>query len=170
MSGQRMASKKLQVVRKNDSLGLKLLWKFQQLNHYNSLYVHKVTELGGRNNSFIILLVEKHLTIIEQKRSGRVEKEIEEIEPILLFTVPNEMGRVLIRPETISDKLLDVVTKVDIDLKDYPGFSANYYVAGEYPELIRQYLPARLMDGLSHIKGLTIEISDYWALVRWKRI
>ncbi|HEU5147430.1 MAG TPA: hypothetical protein VFT90_11980, partial [Chryseosolibacter sp.] len=124
---------KLAIVRKEDRVGIKLLSKFQGLKDYNAVFVHKVTELRGVNNSVIILLIEKHLTIIEHKKTGRIEKEIEEIEPILLFSVPQEMGRVWIRPETISDKLTDLITKVDIDFKNYPAFSSNYFVAGENP-------------------------------------
>jgi lysyl-tRNA synthetase class II len=49
----------LEVRRKDSSVGLKLLERFDELKKYNRVFVHKVTELKGKSGSFIILLVEK---------------------------------------------------------------------------------------------------------------
>jgi hypothetical protein len=115
----------LEIKRKDPEIGLKLLTRFDELKIYNSLFVHKVTELKGRSGSFIILLVEKHLTIVEQRRSGRNEKEIEEIEPVIIFSITQDIGRAYIRKETIADKITDLFTKVDIDFIKYPNLSKN---------------------------------------------
>ena len=159
----------LDVKRKGTNVGLKLLTKFDELKKYRSLFVHKVTELKGKSGSFIILLVEKHLTIIQQKRSARIEKEIEEVEPILIFSIPQDIGKAYIRKETLADKVADLFTKVDIDFIDYPNFSKNYYVVGEKPDQIKEYLPKGLIESLDKIEDMTIEINGNWGLLRTEK-
>ena len=156
----------LDVKRKDTNVGLKLLTRFDELKNYRSLFVHKVTELKGKSGSFIILLIEKHLTIVEQKKSARIEKEIEEVEPVLIFSIPQDIGKAYIRKETLADKIADLFTKVDIDFIDYPNFSRNYYVVGEKPDQVRKHLPKALIESLDKIKGMTIEINGNWGLLR----
>lgn len=159
----------LHIKRKDTKVGLSLLSKFDDLKKYRSLFVHKVTELQGNNGSFIILLLEKHLTIIEQKRNARIEKEIEEVEPVLIFSIPQDVGRAYIRKETITDKVLDLFTKMDVDFSDYPNFSKNYLVVGDKPELLRQHLPKALLGSLDKVEDLTTEINGNWALLRTEK-
>ncbi|MCE2997773.1 MAG: hypothetical protein ACK5RG_20260 [Cyclobacteriaceae bacterium] len=159
----------LEIRRKDHELGLKLLAKFDGLKIYKSLFVHHVTELKGRSGAFIILLVEKHVTIIEQKKNTRVEKDIEEVEPVLLFSLPHDMGRAYIREETVADKIADMFTKIDIDFNEYPDFSRNYFVTGDSPDKIRKYLPRQLMESLEKIRDISIEINGNWGLLRTKK-
>ena len=159
----------LEIKRKDTSTGLKLLSRFNELRKYNSLFVHKVVEVKGTHSSFLILLIEKHLMIIETKRHRRTEKEIEEVEPVLVFSIPQEMGSVFIRKETLTDKVIDLFTQVDIDFTEFPNFSKNYYVVGENPDLVKQYLPKSLMKALDNIKNITIEINGNWGLLRTER-
>jgi hypothetical protein len=158
-----------EIKRKDTTTGLKLLARFEELKKYRSLYVHKVIEVSGKNGSFLIVLIDKHLTIIETKRHRRTEKEIEEVEPVLVFSIPHDMGKVYIRKETLVDKVLDLFTKVDIDFTEFPNFSKNYYVVGEKPDLVKQYLPKSLMKALDTIKNITVEINGNWGLLRTER-
>lgn len=158
-----------EIKRKDTTTGLKLLSGFDELRKYKSLFVHKVVEVKGTSSSFLILLIEKHLTIIETKRHQRIEKDIEEVEPVLVFSIPQNMGNVFIRKETLMDKVLDVFTRTDIDFGEYPNFSKNYYVVGENPDLVKKHLPRGLMKSLENIKNLTVEINGNWGLLRTER-
>jgi hypothetical protein len=155
-----------EVTTKDHRIGLKLLSRFDELKNYKSLFVHKVTELNGKNSSVIVLLIERHLTITVQKRTGVREKDIEEVEPVLLFNNAHDIGRVFIRAETVVDKILDVMIKVDIDFPGYPDFSRNYYVAAEKPELVKEYLSKPLIKTLDKVKGMIVEINGNWGLLR----
>lgn len=159
----------LEIKRKDTATGLKLLSRFDELRKYNSLFVHKVVEVKGTHGSFLILLIDKHLTIIETKRHRRTEKEIEEAEPVLVFSIPHDMGKVYIRKEMLVDKVLDLFTKVDIDFAEFPNFSKNHYVVGEKPDLVKQYMPRSLMKTLDTIKNITVEINGNWGLLRTER-
>ena len=158
-----------EIKRKDTLTGLKLLSRFDELKKYNSLFVHKVVEVKVTHGSFLILLIDKHLTIIETKRHRRTEKEIEEVEPVLVFSIPQDIGKVYTRKETLADKVLDLITKVDIDFSEYPDFSKNYCVVGENPELVKKHLPKGLMKSLETIKNLTVEINGNWGLLRTER-
>ena len=157
---------RLEIKRKEANVGLKLLKRFDELKKYNSVYIHKVTEFKGELNSFIVLLVEKHLTIVEFRKSGRREKEIEEIEPMLIFSISTDIGRAIIKQETIADKIADLFHKVDIDFKEFPRFSRNYVVVGENPDLVRSQLPRQLIETLDKIEKMTVEINGNWGLLR----
>jgi hypothetical protein len=157
---------KFEIKRKEPETGLKLLARFDELKNYRSLFVHKVTEFKGTTGSFTVLLAEKHLTIIQQKRTARVEKEVEEIEPVLIFNIPHDIGKVLIRKEAVADKLVDIFIKVDIDFEEYPDFSKNYYVVGENPDLVKQFFPKKLIESLDGREDVTIEIHGNRGLLR----
>jgi hypothetical protein len=167
---------KFNISRKETSVGLKLLTRFDALKEYRSLFIHHVTEFKGERSSFILILVEKHFTIIDNpgKRMNAyvpTEKEIEEVEPMLLFSIPHDMDRVYIKPENLADKLTDLFVKVDIDFIDHPDFSKNYYVIANKPETVLRYLPKGLMTGLGKVKDMTVEINGQLGLLRsWKNL
>lgn len=159
-------SNQLKIIKRDVHVGLKLLSKFESLKKYKSVFVHHVTELKEDNGSFIIMLVEKHLTILEFRKHAILEKEIDEVEPVMIFSIPHDIGRVLIRRETITDKVMDLLTKVDNDFAAYPNFSKNYLVVGERPDLVKAHLPEGLLTALENIKDMTVEIHGNWGLAR----
>jgi len=155
------------IIRKPSNIGVNLLTRFEEFKRYKDLYVHKVTELKGKYGSFIILLIEKHLTIVKPKRQGgALTEEIEEMEPILIFSIPYNVGKAYIRKETLADKITDLILKQDIDFKEYPRFSRNYYLVAEHPQLIKDHLPKGLLKALELVKDLTVEINENWGMIR----
>jgi hypothetical protein len=157
---------RFEIRKKEPNLGLKALARFEELKKYQSLFVHKVTELKGTSGSFIILLIDKHSTIVRQKQNGKYLQEIQEIEPILIFSLQQDVGKAFIRSETLADKLVDLFARVDIDFKEYPNFSKNYLVVSEKPDEIQKHLPKGLLESLEKLKGMIIEINGNMGLVR----
>ena len=157
----------LKQVRKNHAHGVQLLSRFDMLKQYNEVYVHEVTEFRNTGGSFTLMLLEKHLTIITTNRLRvRSKKNIEEYEPVMTFNVAVDMGKVFVKEETLSEKVLDVFTKADIDFKDFPKFSSKYFVVGENPDLVRQHFPKPLLETLSIAKGMNVEINGTLGLLR----
>jgi len=157
---------RFEIRKKESQFGLKVLAKFDELKKYESLFVHKVTELKGQTGSFILLLIDKHSTIILKKRNGSYKQEIQEIEPILIVSLPHDVGKAFIRKETAVDKVVDLFVKVDIDFEAYPNFSKNYLVVGDNPELIKKSLPKGLLESLEKIKEMIVEINGTHCLIR----
>jgi hypothetical protein len=160
------AKDKLDIIRKESKEGERLLDRFHEFKKYGITNVHKVTEFKGALNSFIILLVEKEFTHVTQTKHGSSRQHIEEVEPVLLFKVPTYVGKVLVTKETISDKFAEIFYKVDIDFEEYPGFSSNYFVVGENPDLVKKYFPPKLMETLNKIPSMIVEIDGMWGLLR----
>ncbi|MBX7127328.1 MAG: hypothetical protein K1X47_16660 [Cyclobacteriaceae bacterium] len=165
---QRFAGQ-LEMKKLDTGTGLRLLAKFDDLKKYKGLYLHKVTELKGKSGSVVLMLLEKLQTIVVQRRNGRHEQEVEEMEPVLVFSLPHDMGRAFIRRESMADKLTDLITQIDIDFEQYPQFSRNYHVVGEQPELVRKFMPTRLMEALERAEDITVEINGNWALLRTEK-
>jgi hypothetical protein len=157
---------KLDMQSLEDQIGLSLLTKFDALIQYENVFVHKVTQFSGTHGSFILLLAEKQVPGRGQEKTGRDEKPGGEPEPMLIFNLAHDLGKAFIRQETASDKILDVLLKVDVDFDDYPEFSKNYYVIGEDEDRIRQYMPVSLIRALSHVSGLVVEINGNAGLIR----
>lgn len=157
---------RFEIRKKEPQSGLRLLSKFDSLKHYDSLFVHKVTELKGRSGSFILLLLDKHSTIIRQKRSGSYKEEIQEIEPILIVGLDHDVGKAFIRNETLADKFMDFFNKVDIDFDNYPNFSRNYLVVGENAGLLKKSLPTGLLESLEKTNEMIVEINGNQCLIR----
>lgn len=152
---------------------LKLVEGFDELKKYKSLFVHRATEIKGSSGAFVIMLVEKHLTIVETPHPGRSyvpqKKDIEEVEPILIFSIQQDIGRALIKPEGLGDKIADLFLKVDIDLKEYPRFSRNYFAIAENPEMFRTHFPKGLLKVLEKVTNMTIEVNGHWGLLRTEK-
>lgn len=163
----KLAEKRFELIRKDNEVGSQLLSQFSGLDNYERLYVHQVTEFKCASASFIVLLLEKHLTIIKQTANKtRYQEQVEEVEPVLIFSLPEDISNVVIQKETLGDKIADLFTKADIDFEEYPVFSKNYLVVGDKPDLVKQHLPVGLMRSLEKFEDLTVEINGRLGLVR----
>jgi hypothetical protein len=166
----KMAESRFEIIKKDNEVGLQLLSQFSGLDTYERLYVHQITEFKSVSASFIILLLEKHLTIIKQTASKtRYQEAIEEVEPVLIFSLPEDIGKVVIQKETFGDRIAHLFLKADIDFEEYPVFSKNYQVVGDKPDLVKQHLPPRLMRSLEKFEGLIVEINGRLGIVRTEK-
>lgn len=152
------------------AVGEKLIHQFDELKKYHSLFLHKCVSFTKDKESFYILLIEKHYVVREVKgttSSARFQdSERQEVEPILIFEIGKNMGNVFIRKETLGDKIEDIFTKVDIDIKDYPGFSSNYLMVSDKPDLEHKNFPPKFLEVLDKVPDLVVEIKDGKTMVR----
>jgi len=78
----------------------------------------------------------------------------------VLIEMKKNMGRILIRPETVIDKLAAVFGKNDIDFKEHSEFSRKYFVdamSEEDEDLFRSAATMRVLDMVSQNEGMHIE-------------
>lgn len=71
-------------------------------------------------------------------------------------------GRLLIRPETIQDKLVEIFIHAEVDDEKFPVFSKKYYLLTDQPD---RRLPASMLSVIEKYDGLHIEIMDHHLLV-----
>lgn len=71
-----------------------------------------------------------------------------------------------IRPETIGDKINELIKPVEIDFKEHIIFSNKYYVLSSDEEAFRRRVNVEFLDAIAAYDGLEIEIRGNHLLVR----
>lgn len=93
---------------------------------------------------------------------GFIEKErTSALHELILMDIPVSVGRVLIRPETLGDKVSEWFAQRTLDLRDHPRFSSRYYVLAEDDERARRGLNTRFLETICQVDRLVVEIDDH---------
>jgi uncharacterized protein YlbG (UPF0298 family) len=71
-----------------------------------------------------------------------------------------------IRPETISDKLNELLHRVEIDFEINKNFSRKYYVLSSDEEALKSQISPKLLDIIASYDNLEIEIVNRILIVR----
>jgi len=101
---------------------------------------------------------------------GKTLTESTELHCFVIKELPSTHEAMLIRPETIADKILDFVTKSDTDFADFPEFSSKYYfIAKNKEEAIRFANNVRL-QAITYQDRVTIEINKNLLYATYDRI
>ena len=77
------------------------------------------------NNDSYVLFVETHL---KKRNASSVIIDHYEHQTWALAYLKNDFGRVLIRPETLRDKLIELIHPVELDFSEDKAFSDTFYV------------------------------------------
>jgi hypothetical protein len=73
--------------------------------------------------------------------TGRGRREAERVGQLVLLSLGDNLGRLWIRPETMSDKVLAWWGEDDLDIVDNPQFSRRYYCQASEPTLVQLKVP-----------------------------
>jgi hypothetical protein len=79
-----------------------------------------------------------------------------------------QAGHILIRPERLSDKIVDLFTKRDLDFDSHPEFSRKYYLTTSNKSLTNRMLSYEFLDRIDHFKKIFLEIDDNRLLITYK--
>ena len=71
-------------------------------------------------------------------------------------------GRILIRPETLHDKLIEIFVHAEVDDEMFPLFSKKYYMLMDQPD---RKLPSSILSVIEKYDGLQIEIMEHQLMV-----
>ncbi len=77
---------------------------------------------------------------------------------LVLIDLPMDVGRVLIRPETLGDKVSPWFAQRELAFDHPPMFGERYYVLAENDERARQGLPARFLQTVCETDRMVVEI------------
>lgn len=83
------------------------------------------------------------------------------------FSLPGELGRVSMRPETLSDKILDLFSRRDVDFEELPQFSSRYHVLATDEERFRKGVSRQLLELLGSRRNILAEIAGKDMAVLW---
>lgn len=77
---------------------------------------------------------------------------------VVMFDTPRlSLPAFQMEPENFGHKLIELFSSADIDFKDFPGFSANYYLTGANEQEVRALFDAKKLDYFTHVSDLCVE-------------
>lgn len=59
-----------------------------------------------------------------------------------------DLGRLWIRPETLSDKLAEWIIDEDLDFAEHPQFSRRYLCRSDHPDRVTLQVPQRVWESI----------------------
>lgn len=168
-----IVSKKCFISSMTEGLERKTLKTLQQLNTfkgYNQIFLYEGFQLSsnGYNSSLLLLSVN---SIIEKvsNRNQIKRKQVTEWEFFGLVNLTKDYGSVYIRPETIADKITELIFPVEIDFSDNPEFSKKYYVLASNEEHLRKQVSQKFLDCIQQFDDLEIEIHGSTLMARTRK-
>lgn len=85
-------------------------------------------------------------------------QEVHDLCAVGLVTLPMDLGRVVMTPERLEDKIADLFKHRDIDFEGAPRFSSRYYATADDAELFRGQVPEAMLEAIGACPGFHIEI------------
>ena len=141
---------------------------FDTFENYSLAVLSEAVEIIKNDNSSYLLLLNLQTTI-KGVRIPQYESTISDYELIGLAVLKKKYGRVLIKPETLEDKINDLFSHVDIDFDFDKEFSKKYYVIATNESLFRNSISTQFIETIRDVKGLEIEINDNILIVRLRK-
>ena len=103
--------------------------------------------------------------------SGRALKMLDNSNYLFgLVEGAKDLGSAYIRPETIRDKINELIKPVEIDFDDTPKFSRMFYVLSENEKGIRSSLSKQFRELLTEYKSCEVEMKEGSLLLRLNRV
>jgi len=142
--------------------------KFKEFWMTKSLTITEVYETIKSENPFFPLEV----SIIEYHSHYPVPRGHNEGEDYYFFgllTTKKSYPATLIYPEKFSDKIADVFTRAELDIKENKKFSRNFYALTKEKDVLRQAFSLLSLNELSEFKNLEFELRENYCLFRNSR-
>lgn len=145
---------------------IKRLSQFSTLNEYDKISLIDAYKFYNlQNNSNLALLTFNYHDVTIGNHGPRVTKNIY-CELIGLTSINYNIGHVLIKPETVIEKLIELVNPIEIDFKENKEFSSKYYVLANDEKKLRENIDLNLLEHINKHKELYIEIINGIILIR----
>ena len=137
-----------------------ILKSYKDVDYYRSLRV------AGCANDAHLLIVEVGYDLLSGKHNlGDYEPQL-----IGLKKLDKNYGSIIIRPETLEDKLAEFFTKAEIDFKDYPKFSSKYYFLSDDKPLGYSFATNDRLTLIEQQREVYIEIKGDMLISKYMRI
>ena len=146
----------------------KIISRFDSLNNYSLVVLSEAVEVKKNQNiSFLSLLCITYS--YKEVKSPQNERGFSEYELIGIAMLKKDYGRVLFRPETIADKIMDLFLNTDIDFDFDKVFSEKYYVVANDETKVRNCISKSFLETVRCFSGLEIEIDGNILMVRLRK-
>ncbi|MEO8885087.1 MAG: hypothetical protein ABI367_03430 [Mucilaginibacter sp.] len=118
--------------------------------------------------SSYVLFTENHIKLPHDK--GGIS-EFCECQIWALAYLKRNLGRVLIRPETLADKIIELIHPIEIDFKEDKAFSDTFYVVANDHEKAVNGIDRNLRNAIMDVRedDFIIEIADHTLIIGSKK-
>jgi hypothetical protein len=140
------------------------LEQFEIFRSYLDINLGQSYVIKQANNDCYVLFIQTHS---KSKDANGIITDHYEYQTWALAYLKQDFGRVMIRPETLADKLIELIHPIELDFKEDKAFSDTFYV------LINDYQKA--VEGIDRnfrnavmdirVDDFVIEIVDHTLLV-----
>jgi len=151
------------------STGKKSIKDFISYSSNSDSKVLKTWKISKTNNSFILYLISytHYFQHIDYTKGNTGQMASETSKYFFGYLEINkDYGNTLIRPETLKDKVLELLNPIEIDIKEYKKFSRKYYMTSDNKDLLLRTIDENLVKYFETINNLTIEFSHDKCLFR----
>lgn len=143
------------------------LRQFESFRRYQSVEVKGSFAIKGKSDCYVLFVemqcpAENHGSI---PSSSTVYRTV--YETWALAYLKKDFGRVLIRPETLADKILELVHPVEIDFKEDKAFSDTFYVLANDFDKANAAIDRSFRNAVMDIRhdNFVLEIVDHTLVV-----
>ena len=156
------------LIEKEEDNIIRIISRFESLGYYSLALLSEAVEIKKNENTSYLLLLNLQTTI-KGVKIPQNETIISEYEIIGLALLNKNYGKVLIRPETIEDKINDLFSHIDIDFEFEKEFSKKYCVLANTEALLRMNISKQFIETINENNDLEIEIDDNILIVRLRK-
>jgi hypothetical protein len=143
-----------------------LLNNFVMLSGYRDLQLYDWFEVEVNGQVFYFGTLE----VDYNWKGSRYPSSVREFQNFIIKRLDFDYGKLLIRPETIQDKVQEMFVKCEIDFANHPGFSSRYYFVADNKALARSFATDRRLTLIEMQRELHLEINNNMLLAKFARI
>ena len=142
-----------------------LLDSFAILSNYRDMNLYDLFKVVINGQVFYFGTLEVEYTWKE----SRYPSSLREFQNFMIKRLDFDYGKIMIRPETIQDKVQEIFVKSEIDFPDHPGFSSRYYFVADDKGLARSFATDRRLSLIGMQRELYVEINNNILLAKFAR-
>lgn len=131
-----------------------ILSEFNLFKTYTNLELLNIFKIFDSSNNSQL----HHMRALTEMSNKGMKYVLEDNYIMCYFELQKSVGNVIIRPESIGDKLSEIFVKVETDFISHPEFSKKYYVLAEDKNLVTLNMSPKVLSAIEKLDGLYIEI------------
>lgn len=134
------------------------------LSHYNGFEICHLSGLDPEHESTLCFL-----KVHYSSRSGKFAYDGEDIQLVVTKKLDRDYGRIIIRPETLLDKVSEWFNPLEMDFKYHKKFSSKYYFLAEDKALGQQFATEHRLEMMFQMDKIQVETIDDRLIAKFSR-
>ena len=136
------------------------------LSHYRTVDYYNAYGFSTSDNHEALIFT---ILVSYSVPSGKFDIGGFDVQLLVVREFPNFFGQILIRPETVPDKISEWFQKAEIDFPENPKFSGNYYCLSKNLLLAREFATKQRLTELEKHKDIFLEIRENKLMAKFQR-